>query len=97
MDGTRQNGNESDSTKVEIEELEHCLLGPAEPVVDIRHIMNAKGKTRRRLFQILSAARWDKFSMVRARQEEESQVLSKVIKHMSEKAREALWWNVREI
>ena len=46
--------NESDGMKVEIGELEHCLLGPEESEVAIRHIvMNAKGKKRRRLLRIL--------------------------------------------
>ena len=37
------------SIKVEIEELECCLLGPEESELDIRHIVtNAKGKKRRR-------------------------------------------------
>ena len=46
----------SDSLKVEIEELEHWLLGPEESEVDIRHLaMNAKGKMRRKL---LSYFQW---------------------------------------
>ena len=78
--------NESDS-----------LLGPEESEVDIRHVvMNAQGKKRHRLCQILSAqgqsefsvvsaARSDRFCVVRARQEEECQELSKVVKAMIER------------
>ena len=45
VDGTRENGhlNESDNMKVEIEELEHGLLGPEESEVDTI-VMNAKGE-----------------------------------------------------
>ena len=42
--------NESDSMKVEIEELEHCLLGSEVSEVDLRHIV-MKCKKRRRLFR----------------------------------------------
>ena len=81
---------------MEIEELEHCLLGQEGQRSTSACSMNAKGKKRRRLLQILSAqgqsgflvvsaARWDKFSLVQARQEEEYQELSNVTKHMSER------------
>ena len=88
--------------KVDIEEMEHCLLGQEESEVDIRHIvMNVRGKKRRRLFRVLSAqgqsefvvvsaALWDKFSMVLARQEEECQELSTVIQKMSERQKKLL-------
>ena len=33
--------NESDSMKVEIEELEHCFLGLEESEVDFRHIVKS--------------------------------------------------------
>ena len=82
---------------MDIVELEYCLFGPEESEVDIRHIaMNARGKKRRRLFHIfcgqgqsvflvVSASRWDEYSRMRVRQEEECQELSKVIKDMSER------------
>ena len=43
----------SESLKVEVEELEYCLLGPEESEVGIRHIaMNARSKKLRRLFHV---------------------------------------------
>ena len=77
--------------------MECCLLGPEESEVDIRHIeTNARDKKNdARLFRIfigqgqsefsvVSAARWDEYSRMRARQEDECQELSNVIKYMSE-------------
>ena len=83
--------------KVETDMLEHCLLGPEESEVDIWHIaMNARSEKRRRLFHIfsgqgqseflvVSAARWDEYSRMRARQEEECQELNKVIQFLSDR------------
>ena len=70
--------SESDSMKVDTEELEHCLLGPEESEVDIRHIViNANGKKRRSVRRVRVTS-WESvqrdgtiFSTVRARQEEE--------------------------
>ena len=49
-------------------------------------------------FLVVSAARRDKFSMVRARPEEQCQELSNVIKYLSERQDNllAMMWNVRE-
>ena len=75
---------ESDKMKVELEELE-LLLGPEDSEVDLKFtVMNAKWKKGRRIFQIfstqgqceslvVSAARWDEYPRIRARQEEEYQ------------------------
>ena len=72
----------SESLKVEVEELEYCLLGPEESEVGIRHIaMNARSRKLRRLFHVFGvqgqggllvviAVRWDENSRKRARQEE---------------------------
>ena len=51
-----QHLDRSESLKVEIEELEYCLVGPEESDIDIRHItMNARGK---KASQALSNFQW---------------------------------------
>ena len=85
----------SESMKVEIEELEY--LSAWRRGIRGRHQAHchASGKKHRRLFHIFceqgqseflvfSAARWDEYSRMRARLEEECQELSKVINDMSE-------------
>ena len=78
-----QNVNESDSMKVEVEELE-VLLGPEDSEVDLRHIlMYARKKQDRKIFEIFSSegpseflvvsrARWDEYQRMLVTQEEES-------------------------
>ena len=65
-----------ESLKVEIEELEYGLLGPEEAEVDMRHIAMlfhffiGQGHSE---FLAVGAARWNEYSRMLARQEEECQ------------------------
>ena len=56
--------NESDSMKVEVEELE-LLLGPEDSEVDLRHIlMCLKKKKGRKIFEIFSSKGPSEFQVV---------------------------------
>ena len=95
--GENQYWDRSESLKVGIEESEYSQLGSDDSEVDIRHVvMNARGKNVAGFFMFsvrrvevsswLSARRkWDEYWRMRARQEEECQEFSKVMKYLNER------------
>ena len=70
----------SESLKVDIGELEDCLLGPEELQIDIRHIaLNARGEKHRTPgtwnFLVASVARWDEYARMLVIHEQKCQEL----------------------
>ena len=85
----------SESLEVDIDELEHVLLAPDEPNVDIKHVaVHARGDRHQKIFHtfagqggheivVASAARWDEHERMLIIHEQRCQELCQAIEQMN--------------